>query len=376
MLTFPRQTLGIGLLCRLSAHIAAPRGVGSRRLPGHRAPAARSPRGRVPAQPGPGGLSPHTCPSGTGQAQRPACPGGSAARSRAAVTAGGGRGWDGDAVHGQGAEQRRAGCQRSRTEDATAGSTSRSAPGLLPRREPPESRAGAGPGAFPTPQHGPTMGKGSAAICAHGPIAGARLGKAGQWGGGSLAPLPPARDTPVPALPTPSSPVGSQHPQARSSSWPKSPQRDVGVAFPGTRARGGQSRCPGVLQRCRFRAMVLGRGRQSCGGDRPVSPDTSPVPRFSALHHAALNGNTELISLLLEAQAAVDIKDNKGESPGPGRAPCPVPPAGCACCDGAWNAHGSLPCRHAAPALRSLAGQEGAHEDGAEGRLLCEHPIG
>ncbi|NWT05964.1 CSKI1 protein, partial [Mionectes macconnelli] len=37
---------------------------------------------------------------------------------------------------------------------------------------------------------------------------------------------------------------------------------------------------------------------------------------FSALHHAALNGNTELISLLLEAQAAVDIKDNKGESPG------------------------------------------------------------
>ncbi|KAH0631740.1 hypothetical protein JD844_019497 [Phrynosoma platyrhinos] len=34
---------------------------------------------------------------------------------------------------------------------------------------------------------------------------------------------------------------------------------------------------------------------------------------FSALHHAALNGNTELISLLLEAQAAVDIKDNKGK---------------------------------------------------------------
>uniref|UniRef100_A0A2K5JNB6 Caskin-1 n=1 Tax=Colobus angolensis palliatus TaxID=336983 RepID=A0A2K5JNB6_COLAP len=36
---------------------------------------------------------------------------------------------------------------------------------------------------------------------------------------------------------------------------------------------------------------------------------------FSALHHAALNGNTELISLLLEAQAAVDIKDNKGMRP-------------------------------------------------------------
>lgn len=41
-------------------------------------------------------------------------------------------------------------------------------------------------------------------------------------------------------------------------------------------------------------------------------------PSFSALHHAALNGNTELISLLLEAQAAVDIKDNKGKAwPGP-----------------------------------------------------------
>lgn len=37
------------------------------------------------------------------------------------------------------------------------------------------------------------------------------------------------------------------------------------------------------------------------------------LPSFSALHHAALNGNTELISLLLEAQAAVDIKDNKGK---------------------------------------------------------------
>lgn len=37
-------------------------------------------------------------------------------------------------------------------------------------------------------------------------------------------------------------------------------------------------------------------------------------PSFSALHHAALNGNTELISLLLEAQAAVDIKDNKGKA--------------------------------------------------------------
>lgn len=109
-----------------------------------------------------------------------------------------------------------------------------------------------------------------------------------------------------------------------------------------------------MLQRCRFRAMVLGRGWQGCGGDRAVAPDTSPVPRFSALHHAALNGNTELISLLLEAQAAVDIKDNKGESPGPGCgpcpvSPCPVSPAGSACCVGTWKAHGFPPLQACGP---------------------------
>lgn len=35
--------------------------------------------------------------------------------------------------------------------------------------------------------------------------------------------------------------------------------------------------------------------------------------RLSPLHHAALSGNKEMISLLLEAQAAVDIKDHKGK---------------------------------------------------------------
>ncbi|KAL1005252.1 hypothetical protein UPYG_G00056680 [Umbra pygmaea] len=36
---------------------------------------------------------------------------------------------------------------------------------------------------------------------------------------------------------------------------------------------------------------------------------------LSALHHAALNGNKELISLLLESQASVDIKDQNGMRP-------------------------------------------------------------
>lgn len=54
------------------------------------------------------------------------------------------------------------------------------------------------------------------------------------------------------------------------------------------------------------------RGRLGCLG--PCSCMPSACPSFSALHHAALNGNTELITLLLEAQAAVDIKDNKGKA--------------------------------------------------------------
>lgn len=53
-------------------------------------------------------------------------------------------------------------------------------------------------------------------------------------------------------------------------------------------------------------------GRLGCWASLPMR--ARPCPRFSALHHAALNGNTELITLLLEAQAAVDIKDNKGKA--------------------------------------------------------------
>lgn len=47
--------------------------------------------------------------------------------------------------------------------------------------------------------------------------------------------------------------------------------------------------------------------------------------RFSALHHAALGGSLDLISLLLEAQATVDIKDSNGKGDPPGNGP--VPPA-------------------------------------------------
>lgn len=47
----------------------------------------------------------------------------------------------------------------------------------------------------------------------------------------------------------------------------------------------------------------------------PLSLVMYVAPSFSALHHAALTGTTELLSLLLEAQATVDIKDINGKKP-------------------------------------------------------------
>ncbi|XP_069065833.1 caskin-1 isoform X2 [Pleurodeles waltl] len=61
-----------------------------------------------------------------------------------------------------------------------------------------------------------------------------------------------------------------------------------------------------LLQRPRpGKAKLLGSAKR-------VNVNFQDTDGFSALHHAALNGNTELILLLLESQAAVDIKDNKG----------------------------------------------------------------
>lgn len=136
-----------------------------------------------------------TCPLGTGQPQRPACPGGSAARSQAPVTPGWPQGWDGDAVRGQGPEQRRGGCQCSRTEDATAGSTSRSAPGLLPRRElpaPGAPRAERVRGRGLSPPHSQAQHRAKAALPSVlvAALLGPGWGKMGQRGGGSPAPPP------------------------------------------------------------------------------------------------------------------------------------------------------------------------------------------
>uniref|UniRef100_A0A672MDI8 Caskin-2-like n=1 Tax=Sinocyclocheilus grahami TaxID=75366 RepID=A0A672MDI8_SINGR len=51
------------------------------------------------------------------------------------------------------------------------------------------------------------------------------------------------------------------------------------------------------------------------GAAKKVNVNFQDTDGLSALHHAALNGNVELISLLLESQAVVDIKDQKGMRP-------------------------------------------------------------
>ncbi|KAG7460014.1 hypothetical protein MATL_G00216720 [Megalops atlanticus] len=51
------------------------------------------------------------------------------------------------------------------------------------------------------------------------------------------------------------------------------------------------------------------------GSAKKVNVNFQDTDGFSALHHAALNGNLELISLLLESQATVDIRDQKGMRP-------------------------------------------------------------
>ncbi|XP_051994235.1 caskin-1-like isoform X2 [Xyrauchen texanus] len=51
------------------------------------------------------------------------------------------------------------------------------------------------------------------------------------------------------------------------------------------------------------------------GAAKKVNVNFQDTDGLSALHHAALNGNVELITLLLESQAVVDIKDLKGMRP-------------------------------------------------------------
>ncbi|TDG98399.1 hypothetical protein EPR50_G00218540 [Perca flavescens] len=58
-----------------------------------------------------------------------------------------------------------------------------------------------------------------------------------------------------------------------------------------------------------------GMGRQLLGSTKRLNINYQDSDGFSALHHAALTGTPELLSLLLEAQATVDIKDINGMRP-------------------------------------------------------------
>lgn len=51
------------------------------------------------------------------------------------------------------------------------------------------------------------------------------------------------------------------------------------------------------------------------GAAKKVNVNFQDTDGLSALHHAALNGNVEVIALLLESQSIVDIKDQKGMRP-------------------------------------------------------------
>ncbi|KAI4874857.1 hypothetical protein NFI96_034427 [Prochilodus magdalenae] len=51
------------------------------------------------------------------------------------------------------------------------------------------------------------------------------------------------------------------------------------------------------------------------GSTKKLNVNYQDADGFSALHHAALTGTTDLLSLLLEAQAMVDIKDSNGMRP-------------------------------------------------------------
>ncbi|XP_075439085.1 caskin-2-like isoform X2 [Ascaphus truei] len=62
-------------------------------------------------------------------------------------------------------------------------------------------------------------------------------------------------------------------------------------------------------------AKLRGAKNKLLGSTKRLNINHQDADGFSALHHAALSGGTELLLLLLETQAAVDIKDGNGMRP-------------------------------------------------------------
>uniref|UniRef100_K7FX77 Caskin-2 n=1 Tax=Pelodiscus sinensis TaxID=13735 RepID=K7FX77_PELSI len=76
------------------------------------------------------------------------------------------------------------------------------------------------------------------------------------------------------------------------------------------RARSGT--CRSVQKKLKWKKTTKG---ELLGSAKRLNVNYQDADGFSALHHAALGGSLELISLLLEAQATVDIKDSNGMRP-------------------------------------------------------------
>ncbi|XP_029456382.1 caskin-2 isoform X2 [Rhinatrema bivittatum] len=62
-------------------------------------------------------------------------------------------------------------------------------------------------------------------------------------------------------------------------------------------------------------AKIKASKNKLLGSTKRLNVNHQDCDGFSALHHAALSGSPELISLLLETQAAIDIKDSNGMRP-------------------------------------------------------------
>ncbi|KAI1896669.1 hypothetical protein AGOR_G00097140 [Albula goreensis] len=70
-----------------------------------------------------------------------------------------------------------------------------------------------------------------------------------------------------------------------------------------------------LLSAQKLLAKVKANRSKLLGSTKRLNVNYQDSDGFSALHHAALTGTTDLIALLLEAQATVDIKDSNGMRP-------------------------------------------------------------
>lgn len=99
------------------------------------------------------------------------------------------------------------------------------------------------------------------------------------------------------------------------------PLSDVGSGLGAVRAMGKEQellvavKSGDLLLAHKLLAKVKCNKAKLLGSTKRLNVNYQDADGFSALHHAALTGTTELLSLLLEAQATVDIKDINGMRP-------------------------------------------------------------